>query len=239
MRIWIKIAILLLALQGPNQAWSEDVAPLTAVETTANPVTTTTAAAPQPVSPNEAEVANQLYHVYAKNRYNLRNCSNFADAEAFRAWGKKVLNDMSIEKHPTLLAGPADLVGVCPRYPSLSDDGKKAVWTLVLTGMAFYESTCRESPKEKRGPHGTLVGMFQLHKGKEHKYYTGGTCKKGDGSAAISSIGCVLSMLDILTAKNEVLFSRRSYWAVLRPQDKAKRVASIKKTLRDFPLCQN
>lgn len=95
---------------------------------------------------------------------------------------------------------------ICPNYPNLSENDRALMWTLVVTTMANFESSCNPralNPKYladgSRNPHGPpngdAIGYFQLHRGSEGNYSSEGICEDGDGSDAMRSIRCVLGMI--------------------------------------------
>ncbi|WP_413578189.1 hypothetical protein ACLVWU_06565 [Bdellovibrio sp. HCB290] len=136
--------------------------------------------------------------------------------------------EKAFKKHDlsTVLDGTKDLTAVCPKYPTLSQQEKEEVWTVILGATSFYESSCRLLGAREGGPNGQLGGPFQLHVGKEPFY--GRLCKKGDALTKDENrfIPCVLSMLEKYFAKqaskgDEVkLFPQRAagatYWEVLQ-----------------------
>jgi hypothetical protein len=100
--------------------------------------------------------------------------------------------------------------------------------------MTHYESTCIVS-ESARGPHGTAAGLLQLHRGKEANYSSG--CRNGDSGTAERSIICGMSMLNDQIERGEPLFSRRSYWDVLRPQGASRKSLRIQAVIGQYPAC--
>lgn len=95
---------------------------------------------------------------------------------------------------------------ICPNYLNLSENDRALMWTLVVTTMANFESSCNPealNPKYlangNRNPHGPpngdAIGYFQLHRGSEGNYESEGLCRDGDGSSPTDSIRCVLGMI--------------------------------------------
>lgn len=163
-------------------------------------------------------------------------CGQFTNSESIGGWGQAVMSMVTIEKTPMLFFGASDFDKYCPLYPKLSERNKQHVWALILTAMAFFESSC-DPKKAGVGPNGDLMGLLQLHLDKEHGYSKG--CSKGDSRTAKGNISCGLAMLNDQLRRGEPLFSTKSYWDVLRPQAKTKRALQIMAVLKHNGLCKN
>lgn len=161
-------------------------------------------------------------------------CDNFADEDEFGKWGEMIFAELKKGSNDALLKGSDDLIRLCPGYRSLNIEGRQNVWVLIMNAMAFYESSCDKNSKAQ-GPNGSLIGLLQLHRGKEQNYAP--SCKKGDGNTPQGTFRCALSMLNSQLERGENLFSRKSYWDVLRPQARSKKFAKIQKAIKSFPLC--
>ena len=163
-------------------------------------------------------------------------CGQFTNSESIGGWGQAVMSMVNVERTPQLIFGATDFDKYCPLYPNLSERNKQHVWALVLTAMAFFESSC--DPKRTGvGPNGDLMGLLQLHLDKEQGYSKG--CNKGDSRTAKGNISCSLAMLNDQLRRGEPLFSTKSYWDVLRPQAKTKRALKIMAVLKHNGLCKN
>lgn len=167
-----------------------------------------------------------------------RACSKFATEDGPGPWARSIKSFMTREEFPYLLDGTDDLHRICPAYTSLRDSEKEVVWVAVLNVMTIGESTCGTDPmmNRKRGPNGRLYGEMQLHSGREHTYSPG--CKKGDSKTAASSFRCTLHMLDDQLRREGKLFSRKSYWDVLRPQARSQKYKAIKTIIAGLPICK-
>ncbi len=163
-------------------------------------------------------------------------CGQFTTKESLGGWGQAIMNAVTLEKTPFLIYGAKDFDKYCPLYGNLSVKNKQHVWVLVLTAMAFFESSC-EPARSGVGPNGELMGLLQLHLDKEYQYSKG--CRKGDSRTARGNITCGLSMLNDQLARGEPLFSPKSYWDVLIPQAKTKRALQIMTVLKHNGLCKN
>ncbi len=161
-------------------------------------------------------------------------CDNFTSDDEFGKWGTMIMKELKTNEAEALLLGSDDLVRQCPGYKSLKIEGRQNVWVLIINAMAFYESSCNKNSKAQ-GPNGSLIGLLQLHRGKEHVYAP--NCKKGDGNTPAGTFRCAISMLNSQLERGEPLFSRKSYWDVLRPQARKKQFAKIQKAIKAFPLC--
>lgn len=162
-------------------------------------------------------------------------CDNFASEEAFGKWGQIIMKELRSNANQALLNGSSDLSAICPKYSSFSLDDRLNLWVLIVNAIAFYESSCNSSITA-RGPNGRLVGLLQLHSGKEDVYAP--ACKKGDGNTPAGTFRCGLSMLNTQLERGEPLFSRRSYWDVLRPQARSQKYKQIKTAIKSYPACK-
>lgn len=178
--------------------------------------------------------ALDLYN-YNKSRNLEQICSRFANEKGLGTWGQSISRFMSPEEFPYLFDGTDDLHRYCPAYTSLDNDEKKIVWIGILNLMSIGESTCGLDTKA-RGPNGPLTGVIQLHRGKEHKY--SGGCNKGDGNNPASTFRCTLHMLDDQLRRDGKLFSRKSYWDVLRPQGRYQKYRETIKVLSKLSICK-
>lgn len=161
-------------------------------------------------------------------------CENFASDKDLGKWGMMILRELDKNPHPTLLGGSKDLFQLCPAYPRMDLQSRKNLWVLILNAMAFYESSC-ESNSRGRGPNGRLIGLLQLHVNKEQFYAP--ECRKGDGKTPNGTFRCGLSMLNGQLERGEPLFSRKSYWDVLRPQGQSGAFKKIRKAIWNYPQC--
>jgi hypothetical protein len=126
----------------------------------------------------------------------------------------------------------------CKNYSKMSEKEKSIVWVLVMTTVAHFESSCK--PKASaQGPNGTAYGYYQLHKGQEQNYDDRkGFCKKGDAGKPKDASRCVLGMLEKqFDRQNGELFSKASYWDVLRPNGSSQKSRIIRKALERSSFC--
>lgn len=161
-------------------------------------------------------------------------CDQFTSDDEFGKWGNMIMKELKSNATPSLMEGSDDLKKLCPGYKSLNLENRQNVWVLIINAMAFYESSCNKNVTAK-GPNGKLIGLLQLHNGKEDVYAP--NCKKGDGKTPAGTFRCGLSMLNSQLERGEDLFSRKSYWDVLRPQARSKKAAKIQRAIKSFPLC--
>lgn len=163
-------------------------------------------------------------------------CYKFANGNSYGPWGKVVIRELESNKYDELLRGTADLRELCPGYDSMNRDAKQSLWVTVITAMANHESSCRETPPLVKGPNGTLVGLMQLHLGKENQYTE--NCPRNGGRKAETSIVCAMNMMNSSVGKYGDLFSNNSYWEVLRPNSRKKIYAEIKDAIKSHNLCR-
>lgn len=203
------------------------------------------------------EITNQQADefVYLINKYQMLNdtayslngtqvndqCTVFMNKEnIFGDLGKSISQEL--QAYPSRynnLLNADDLALACPKYKSMNVQQKSVVITLLLTAMAHFESSCKISSSIK-GPNGRTYGYWQLHKGKEQNYDTQDLCKKNDSTRPAASARCTLSMLDDQANRSDgIIFYRKSYWDVLRPNGRAKKAPVIKRTLQNFSLCKS
>ncbi|KYG62411.1 hypothetical protein AZI86_16390 [Bdellovibrio bacteriovorus] len=162
-------------------------------------------------------------------------CDNFATLDDMGKWGQLILEELKRNRYTELYRGAPDLTQSCPNFNSMNDDGREVVWVMVVNAMAHLESSCTLNIPAK-GPNGALIGLLQLHNGAEQKYAK--YCKKGDGKTAEGTFRCGLSMLEGQLSRDNSLFSRKSYWDVLRPQAKSQKYLKIQKALKNLSICK-
>ncbi|MDG0817073.1 hypothetical protein [Bdellovibrio svalbardensis] len=166
-------------------------------------------------------------------------CSKFAKGNSYGPWGLAVISELETNKYDELIRGSSDLYRICPGYQQMDRDGKNGMWVAIIAAMANHESSCRENPPLHGGPNGTLVGLMQLHKGRENAYSPDG-CKRGDGSTAKGSIRCSLSMINDQLGRGLPLFAKsgETYWEVLQRTSRKKIYAEIQEAIQDYALCR-
>ncbi len=158
--------------------------------------------------------AAEIAEVIAEMNF-ARSCSQLGNPQGFGLTGQTLARMLANGDLPNLLAGSADLRRACPRYADMNLEQKQIVWVTVFTAMAHLESSCN-NVRTAQGPNGRLRGLWQLHDGFEHRYAAG--CRRGDSTTAARNAACAARMLDGQMARADALFSRDSYWGVLRPQ---------------------
>lgn len=172
---------------------------------------------------------------YNDKHGNASQCSKFASQNGWGEWGKSIINTLNSNDFPNLMEGSRDLRAVCPAYGSLSDAEKKSIWIAILNTMAAGESTCGLN-NHARGPNGSLIGLLQLHVGREDKYAEG--CRRGDGNRPETNLSCSLKMIEGQMRRHDSLFARNSYWDVLRPQARSQKYRKIQNTIRSLKICK-
>lgn len=164
-----------------------------------------------------------------------RACSSFVNTKGLGTWGEVVVSEMRAKNYQTLYDGTSDMREVCPGYNSLNSNSKELVWVMIVNAMAHLESSCNPSITAQ-GPNGQLIGLLQLHNGREQAYAP--NCRKGDGKTGAGNIRCGLSMLDGQLRRDGLLFSRKSYWDVLRPQARSQKYKKIRQAVASLGLCK-
>ncbi len=195
-----------------------------------------------------ADAAAQIAAVMKDLEFSDR-CDQFATESGFGSWGRVIIEELVRGEGDSLLRGTDDLRRACPNYDYLGVREKSYVWVKIIASMTFLESSCNPRAGLEsvvNGPNGRAAGLLQLHKNKEHTY--GANCSKGASLSPTATLKCAISMLDRQVEKTQALFSRATYWGVLRPQGdvvstkRGKRRVVLAKTviggLRELPICQ-
>lgn len=187
------------------------------------------------------------YQLLNDTAYNLNGtqvsdqCTVFMDkSNALGDLGKYISQELQTnsKKYSNLL-NASSMNSACPKYPKMNLQQRSIVITLMLTAMAHFESSCKISSSIK-GPNGRTYGYWQLHLGKESRYDSQDICQINDSKKPSASARCALSMLDDQVKRsNGKIFSRGSYWDVLRPNGQAKKAGVIRRTLQNFSLCKS
>ncbi|HEY8270398.1 MAG TPA: hypothetical protein VIG33_05875 [Pseudobdellovibrionaceae bacterium] len=191
--------------------------------------------------------ALDIEYIFDKMHYSNK-CDSFAADGEMNKWGNTITNELRRNKgnissseeedtrryKPLLSQGPKDIKKYCTNFQAMTTPEREALYVLILTAMAHYESSCNFREKAP-GPNGTAAGLLQLHKGREQKYSSG--CRRGDSARPERTLICGLSMLNDQIERGENLFSRDSYWEVLRPQGRSKKAGKIMAAIKKFPAC--
>lgn len=164
----------------------------------------------------------------------VATCIRFVNQKNYGAWALDVKKAFEKFRFNYLLKGTRDLTKVCPKYRSMKESEKIDVWITVIIAMSHYESSCRPQVTAK-GPNGPLLGLLQLHRGKEGRYSK--ICDNGDGKSVSATIDCGLSMLDDQLRRDSQLFSQKSYWDVLRPRSPSQKWRKIASSISFYPSC--
>ena len=169
------------------------------------------------------------------DKFASERCLPFSDTEELGAWGEVVAGQISSGQVPNLASGPRDFKTFCPNYSKFNDTQKEELWVLVMTSMSHYESSC-EKAVSARGPNGRAAGLLQLAAGKEEKYSAG--CRRGDATNPKRALICGMAMLDDQVGRDGILFSDKSYWAVLRPHNEVQKALRIAAAVNSFAGCR-
>lgn len=204
---------------------------------------------PPPQALNSSDAAAQIAAVMSDLEFSDK-CSKFATPSGFGAWGEVIVDELMRGRGAALMEGTDDLRRACPNYDRLGTREKTYVWVKVFASMSFLESSCEPTAglrTEVQGPNGSLAGLLQLHKDREGRY--AGGCRNQDSLNPLKTLRCGISMLDRQIEKTSSLFSKASYWGVLRPQGdvvqtrtRGKRRVVLAKMivggLKELPFCQ-
>lgn len=144
------------------------------------------------------------------------SCSEFVHNGEIGQYGEMVRKELTkSNQFLNIKRGDSDLVSLCPKYSEMNDSSKANVFLLILSSMAFEESSCNNS-KSARGPNGTAKGLFQLHLGKEARYAP--ECSNYDSRTVEGSITCALGIINKQMAEGPLFRQESNYWDVLRPK---------------------
>jgi hypothetical protein len=160
------------------------------------------------------QTGQHLERVIAEEGW-LNKCDGFVKDGQIGLYGQIVREQiMKRTSFKNIKEGDDDLARLCPNYSTMNDSSKANVILLIMTSMAFEESSCNNS-KTARGPHGLAKGFFQLHAGKESSYSP--DCQNGASLTPRGSIECALNILDLQMGKGNMFRQEENYWDVLRP----------------------
>lgn len=178
--------------------------------------------APQAIA-SVRETGQHLERVIAEEGWQ-NSCDGFVKDGEIGLYGQIVREEiMKPAALKNIKEGDADLNRLCPNYPAMNTSSKANVILLIMTSMAFEESTCNNN-KSARGPNGTAKGFFQLHAGKESEYSP--DCINHDSRTPRGSITCALSILDKQMSEGNLFRQDENYWDVLRPRRWSKKTRS-------------
>lgn len=198
---------------------------------------------------NIASIEETADHLQDMNASEWGNaCREFVDNGDIGTHGETVRSEiMKPGAYQYIKRGDSDLARICPNYPRMNDSSKANVILLILTAMAFEESTCNNSASA-RGPNGTAHGFFQLHLGREASYagQGGDSCKNYDSRTPEGSIRCALETINRQMSEGPMFRQESNYWDVLRPQRWSSKRKSyfpnpsyteIREAIADFEPC--
>lgn len=169
------------------------------------------------------ETGEHLEKVIAEEGWQ-NTCDGFVKDGKIGLYGQIVREEvMKPAALKNLKQGDADLSRLCPNYASMNTSSKANVILLIMTSMAYEESSCNNN-KSARGPNGTAKGFFQLHSGRESNYSP--DCANYDSRTPRGSITCALSILDKQMSEGNLFRQDENYWDVLRPKRWSKKTKS-------------
>lgn len=169
--------------------------------------------APDPIATIE-ETAEHLNRINGTVWANA--CGGFINNGQIGTYGELIRREISKPNQlMSMKRGDQDLAGLCPNFPVMDDSSKANVFLLIMTSMAFEESSC-DNNKSARGPNGTAKGFFQLHLGKEASY--GPECRNYDSRTPTGSVMCAMSVINKQMGDGNLFRQDENYWDVLRPR---------------------
>ena len=112
-----------------------------------------------------------------------------------------------------------------------------------MAAVAWRESTCVPTKKNRNATNGVGVGLFQLDERFSNRQWRGRHCKDKSVFPAKDNVECAMDIMSELMKgkqgmyeKNGLLYGRGSgsYWEHLRHSDGG----DIGTRIREFPLCR-
>ncbi|MFV8259667.1 hypothetical protein ACNQKP_17800 [Bdellovibrio bacteriovorus] len=164
------------------------------------------------------------------------SCINYATGTKIGEWGHAIRKEYMAGNFTHLAEGTPDIHQLCPNYKIMKPTDKANFWVLIFNAMTHYESTCNPKATAK-GPNGSLYGLMQLHVGREQVYAK--SCEKGDSKTPVNTFACTLDMLNGQLRRDNALFSRKSYWDVLRPQAASGKAKKISRSVSAYVPCHD
>ncbi|EQC44359.1 transglycosylase SLT domain protein [Bacteriovorax sp. Seq25_V] len=178
------------------------------------------------------------------------DCRHFIeDNGEYGAWGKTIENyiltepDGDVLLRDNLAGMESGSGGICPRWKSLNRDDKIRFWVWSMAAIAWRESTCVPTKKNRNATNGVGVGLFQLDERYSNRQWRGRHCKDKTVSAAKDNVECAMDIMSELMKGKSGMYKTKgilygyksgSYWEHLKHSDGG----DIGSRIREFPLCQ-
>lgn len=133
--------------------------------------------------------------------------------------------------------------GFCGKWPKLSNAEKTHFWVWFMASLAFDESTCVPTRKNRNATNGVGVGYFQLEESKKDRQWRGDNCETKSVLGEASNTNCAMDILvELLKGRsgmyksNGHIYGRgsNSYWQKLKLSSGGQVGARV----REFPLCK-
>lgn len=189
------------------------------------------------------QTGEHLERVIAESGWQ-NSCDGFVKDGQIGLYGQIVREHiLKPQSFKNIKQGDSDLARLCPNYLTMNDSSKANVILLIMTSMAYEESSCNNN-KTARGPYGLAKGFFQLHAGKESSYSP--DCEVGASRTPRGSIECALNILELQMSKGNMFRQEENYWDVLRPNRWSKKTktyfpnpsyAQIRSAITSFEPC--
>ena len=154
-------------------------------------------------------------------------------------WTAAKLDALDHEGAALVRTVPADIATYCPGYAKADDDGRKAFWIGLFSGLAFYESTWRP---EAAGAGGRYQGLLQIWPTSARFHGCDLSHPKGlyDGA---TNLRCAALMAAKAVARDGVVVGKPGAWGGVAadwpPLRDARKRADIASYTRSLPACQS
>lgn len=205
------------------------------------------------VSPPEADceatVKKDLPGLSAGFYKNGAKCDNFINSNGkLGPWGKAIDDYIIAQGNSSIflsdrLNGFERDPGFCPNWKKLTAEQKRHFWAWTFAAIAWKESTCKPTAKNRKASNGTAVGLLQMDEKQKDRKWRGRYCAVASVVGAEANVRCGMDIMsELLIGKegeyrsNGMLYGKKngSYWEQLRHPDGGK----IGELIRQNPLCR-
>jgi hypothetical protein len=165
----------------------------------------------------------------------LLSCHAYAETLSYgevRDLGKKIL---SKGDYGLADSEPDDIKSFCPKYKSLSDEGRRTFWAHLVTNIARYESSFSTSTTFTENNGNTSRGLLQISYGSIDDNYKDNGCDVITSASSLmeanKNLQCGFAIISYWVEKDGNLASGNEsgasrYWSTLRKPYKV----TLKKT---------
>ena len=155
-----------------------------------------------------------------------------------RRWTEAKFAALETDGRALIETVPQDISTFCPNYASADEDGRKAFWTALFSGLAGYESTWRP---EAAGAGGRYRGLLQIWPTSARNYGCDLSHPNGlyDGA---TNLRCAARIAAQAVKRDQVVVGGPGNWGGVAkdwpPMRDARKRADIAGFTRAIPACQ-